>query len=227
MFAAEPPTSRVRVESPRLVLASQSPRRAELLGRLGLTFDVLPAMVDETYPPAEPPSQHAERLAREKSQAVSTLHPDAIVIGSDTIVVVDGDVLGKPRDEAEARQMLTRLAGRRHQVHTGVALSTNGQTRSAVEIADVLFRHLDQIEIERYVETGEPLDKAGAYGIQGYGSALVESINGDYFAVMGLPIVRLLDLFRQAGWRYVFRQGFVPAWPAHTSTSSHGKGANG
>lgn len=191
-------------QPPRLVLASQSPRRAELLQRLGLEFEVRPADIDETYIDHEMPADHAERLAREKALAVIRERPDALVVGSDTIVILDNDVLGKPADEAEALRMLARLSGREHEVFTAVAVVHGERTESALERVKVRFRRLDRRECEEYVATGEPLDKAGAYGIQGFGSALVESIEGDYFAVMGLPVVRTLELIRRHGWRYAF-----------------------
>lgn len=189
---------------PPLVLASQSPRRAELIGRLGLRFDTLPADLDESYLSGETPPQHAERLSREKAQAIAATRPDALVVGSDTIVVIDGDVLGKPRDRAHAIEMLSRLSGREHEVCTGVAVAHGGRVESALERVRVRFRTLDPLAAEEYVATGEPMDKAGAYGIQGFGSALVEGIEGDYFAVMGLPVVRMLELIERFGWRYAF-----------------------
>jgi septum formation protein len=189
---------------PPLVLASRSPRRAELLERLGLQFEIVPAEIDESYIDHEMPAAHAERLAREKAFIVAQQRPDSLVIGSDTIVVLDSDVLGKPRDEREAIEMLLRLAGREHQVFTGVAVSDGTRVESDLERVRVRFRGLGRRECEEYVTTGEPMDKAGAYGIQGYGSALVESIEGDYFAVMGLPVVCTLKLIRRFGWRYAF-----------------------
>lgn len=191
-------------EEPRIVLASQSPRRADLLERLGLEFEVEPADIDEGYPEHEMPATYAERLAREKAIAVAHRNHGALVIGSDTIVVLDSDVLGKPEDEADAVRMLNRLSGREHEVFTAVAAVLGGRVESSVERVSVRFRALDEREIEAYVATGEPLDKAGAYGIQGFGSALVESIQGDYFAVVGLPVVRMLSLIRRLGWRYDF-----------------------
>ncbi len=215
--------------SPRIVLASQSPRRRQLLELIGLSFDVEPADVDETYPPGEPPPDHARRLAVEKTQVVMLRRPGALVVGSDTVVVVDGELLGKPRDAAEALRMLMRLQGREHEVHTGIAVGASrallrdaaapGETRGAIELARVAagvetvrvrFRAFDEATARAYVATGEPMDKAGAYGIQGYGATIVECIEGDYFAVMGLPIGRMIDLMRQLGWRYNFR-GLVPA----------------
>jgi septum formation protein len=189
---------------PQLVLASQSPRRAELLARLGLEFEIRPADIDETYIDHEMPADHAERLAREKAGAVARAAPDALVIGSDTIVLLDSDVLGKPRDRDEAVRMLMRLSGRDHEVYTAVAVAHGERMESALERVRVRFRRLDRAECEAYVDTGEPMDKAGGFGIQGYRSSLVESIVGDYFAVMGLPVVRTLELIRRHGWRYTF-----------------------
>ena len=189
---------------PRLILASQSPRRSELLGRLGLEFEVRPADIDETYLEHEMPADHAERLAREKAQTIAAREPDALVIGSDTIVLVDGDVLGKPRDARDAVRMLERLSGREHEVFTAVAVVRGERVESGLERVRVRFRQLDRRACEEYVATGEPMDKAGAYGIQGFGSAIVEAIQGDYFAVMGLPVVRTLALLERHGWRYAF-----------------------
>jgi septum formation protein len=194
-------------DSPILVLASRSPRRAELLGRLGLHFEILPPEIDETYLAGELPADHTERLAREKAVAIAELRPEALVVGSDTIVVHRSEVLGKPRDTVEAVEMLRRLSGRTHEVFTGVAVAHAGRVSSGVERVSVRFRELGETECREYVATGEPMDKAGAYGIQGFGSTLVEAIEGDYFAVMGLPIVRMLGLLREAGWRYAYGGG--------------------
>jgi septum formation protein len=127
-----------------------------------------------------------------------------VTIGSDTIVVVDGEVLGKPRDREHARSMLTRLSGRSHLVLTAVAVRWRGELRSAVEQVSVTFRALKDPEIEQYIDTGEPMDKAGAYGIQGYGATIVDRVDGDYFSVMGLPLNRLVRLLRELGVRYEF-----------------------
>ncbi|HSU17421.1 Maf family protein [Longimicrobium sp.] len=189
---------------PPIVLASQSPRRAELIGRLGLEFEVFPADIDESYRDGEMPPEHAERLAREKAETIAATHPHALVVGSDTIVVIDGAVLGKPRDREQAVDMLMRLSGRDHEVCTGVAIAMDGRVESGLERVRVRFRTLDREACEAYVATGEPMDKAGAYGIQGFGSAIVEGIEGDYFAVMGLPVVRMLALIERFGWRYGF-----------------------
>jgi len=164
----------------------------------------VPADIDESYSDGEMPPAHAERLAREKAQAVARARPDALVVGSDTIVVIDGAVLGKPRDRDQAIEMLQRLSGREHEVCTGVAVAHGGRVESGLERVRVRFRALDRRACDEYVDTGEPMDKAGAYGIQGFGSAIVEGIDGDYFAVMGLPVVRMLGLIEQFGWRYGF-----------------------
>lgn len=188
----------------RVILASGSPRRRDLLTLIGLQHEVIPADVDESAHDAESPSAHAERLALAKAEAIAAQHPDALVLAADTIVVVDGDILGKPRDEAHARQMLSRLSGRSHTVITGVAAARGGEAHSDVEQVAVTFRPLTAEEIADYVRTGEPMDKAGAYGIQGYGATIVERIDGDYFAVMGLAIVRLLRLCARLGYSYAF-----------------------
>jgi septum formation protein len=188
----------------RLILASQSPRRAQLLTMLGLAFDVMPADVDETYYSHEEPGAHAERLARDKVTKIANRHGDAIVVGSDTVVIVDGDVLGKPGDEDDAVRMLMRLQGRSHEVATGIAIAAGGRLVSGVERVDVAFKPFDAETARAYARTGEPMDKAGAYGIQGYGATIVERINGDFFAVMGFPIVRFISLLEQQGWQYEF-----------------------
>jgi septum formation protein len=187
-----------------VVLASASPRRRQLLNLIGIAHEVLPANIDETMRVRETPRRHAERLAREKASAIAKRDPDLITIGADTIVVVNRKVLGKPRDADDAARMLALLSGREHTVTTAVAVSRGKKLRSAVEEVRVKFRRLRDGEIEAYIATGEPMDKAGAYGIQGYGATIVERIEGDYFAVMGLPIVRLIGLLRDVGVRYRF-----------------------
>ena len=187
---------------PRVVLASQSPRRRELLRLIGIPHEVRPADIDETYRSGELPRAHAERLAREKAQRLGD--GDAVVVGSDTIVVVDGDVLGKPVDEADAARMLRRLSGRSHVVMTAVAVAWRGRVESDVEEVGVTFHDLTDEEIAAYIGTGEPMDKAGAYGIQGFGATIVARVDGDYFAVMGLALQLLVRLFRKLGLRYRF-----------------------
>ncbi len=192
------------VSSPRIILASQSPRRRELLTQIGIAHEVAPANVDERVLPDEAPIPHCERLARLKAETLAAGNNDAVVIGSDTIVVIDGDILGKPETESQAIAMLTRLNGRTHIVHTAVAVAYGGATRSGVESVSVTFRTLDAATIAAYVATGEPMDKAGAYGIQGFGATNVERIDGDYFAVMGLPLGRLVGLLREHGLHYAY-----------------------
>ncbi len=184
----------------RVILASASPRRRELLTLIGVRHEVQPANIDESYRLGEVPREHAERLAREKAMAMATV--GAVTIGSDTIVVVDGDVLGKPRDEADAAVMLGRLSGRSHVVMTGVAVEWNGRIASGVEAVGVAFRALSRAEILAYIATGEPMDKAGAYGIQGYGATIVDRVDGDYFAVMGLALNRMVRLMNEVGVEY-------------------------
>jgi septum formation protein len=173
-----------------------------LLTLVGIPHEVMPADLDETFVPGEAPAAHAERLARAKASAISI--PDAVVIGSDTIVVVDGDVLGKPTNDADAARMLERLSGRTHIVMTAVAVAWRGRIESAVEEAAVTFHALSPAVIKGYVATREPMDKAGAYGIQGYGATLVKRVDGDYFAVMGLPLHRMVQVLERLGVVYPF-----------------------
>ncbi len=188
---------------PRIILASRSPRRAEILDRLGIEFDVRAQDVDESLLPGELPEVAAERLARVKARQAA--RAGFLSLGCDTLVAFEGHVLGKPASAEQARQMLTRLAGGEHVVYTGVALAAHDRTESTVEQTRVWFRELDSNEVAEYVQTGEPLDKAGAYGIQGFGAAIVQGVEGDFFNVMGLPVLRMLELFRRFGWRYAFQ----------------------
>ncbi|HEX9220307.1 MAG TPA: Maf family protein [Gemmatimonadaceae bacterium] len=188
----------------RVVLASASPRRRQLLNLIGIAHEVRPANLDESPRPREAPRRHAERLAREKASTVATRDPDLITIGADTVVVINRTVLGKPADGDEAARMLALLSGREHLVITAVAVSRGKKLRSAIEEVRVKFRRLRDDEIRAYIATGEPMDKAGAYGIQGFGATIVERIEGDYFAVMGLPLVRLVGLLRDVGVNYRF-----------------------
>jgi septum formation protein len=190
--------------APRIVLASASPRRAQLLRRLGLQVQVSPAEVDERYLPGEEPEAHVERLARTKAETVAGRVPGALVVAGDTVVVRDGVVLGKPADAEEAVAMLRSLAGRRHIVLSGIALYGPRGMVSAVGRATVRFRAFDEDEARAYVATGEPMDKAGAYGIQGMGGALVEGIEGDYYTVVGFPVATFIELLARAGWRYAY-----------------------
>jgi septum formation protein len=192
------------VRTPRVILASSSPRRRELLSLVGIAHEVVPADIDESYLAGESPAEHAERLAREKAAVVAAAAPDAVTVAADTIVVIDGDVLGKPRDAAHAAQMLRRLSGRSHRVITAVAAVWRGATVSAIEDVGVTFRPLTEREISAYIATREPMDKAGAYGIQGFGATIVDRVDGDYFAVMGLAVNRLVRLLEGLGLVYEF-----------------------
>lgn len=179
------------------VLASGSPRRRELLGKLGFEFEVIPSDADETWPEATPPGPAAAQIAMRKAEAVARDHPGALVLGADTVVVLDGEVLGKPADTAEARATLSRLAGRSHTVYTGLALIHDETRAMAHEATDVTFGALTADEIAAYVATGSPMDKAGAYGIQDdLGALFVSGVSGDYFNVVGLPLHRLYRTLR-------------------------------
>ncbi|MEQ1855777.1 MAG: nucleoside triphosphate pyrophosphatase [Longimicrobiales bacterium] len=189
---------------PRLVLASGSPRRADVLRQLGLEPEVRAADIDETYLPGETPTAHVERLARAKAETVAAHDRAALTVGGDTVVVIDGRVLSKPRDADYAVGMLMSLAGREHEVYSGIAVAGAHGVVSAVACTVVRFRPFGADVARQYVGTGEPLDKAGAYGIQGLGAALIDSIDGDYYCVVGFPVGAFLDLLARAGWRYEF-----------------------
>ena len=190
--------------APRIILASASPRRRELLALIGISYEVRPADLDESTRDGETPRDYCERLAREKALAISRAADDAVVIGSDTTVVVDGQILGKPESADDARRMLRILSGRSHTVLTGVAVARGERVESGVEEVAVWFRDLDDAEIDAYIATGEPMDKAGSYGIQGFGATIVARIEGDFFAVMGLALTRLVSLLAKIGVRYEF-----------------------
>ena len=174
-----------------IVLASRSPRRAEILRAQGFDFAVRPAAIDETVEPGETPAAHVRRLALEKAAAIAADTPDALVVGSDTVVVIDGEILGKPTDAAEARAMLSRLAGREHEVYSSAALIAGDRRGVDHDVTRVRFRELENDEIAAYVASGEPMDKAGSYGIQERGALIVAGIDGCYFNVMGLPLQAL------------------------------------
>lgn len=183
-----------------IILASGSPRRKELLTQMGLTFQVVVSDADETVDPSLPPQDQVHAISRRKAQAVAeTVGPDKLVIAADTIVALDGAVMGKPHSREEAMEMLQRLSGNTHEVYTGFTLQRGGQVLTQVERTAVTFRALTKGEIAAYVDTGEPMDKAGAYGIQGLGSMLVQGIQGDYFNVMGLPVCALGMALRDFG----------------------------
>lgn len=180
----------LRLRAP-LVLASASPRRRELLARLGLDFDVLPSDADETWPDGVAPGEAAAVIALRKAAQVSRQRPDALVLGADTVVVLDGVVLGKPPTPEAARTTLRTLSGRTHTVYTGLALVYRTAEVTAFEGTDVTFAPLADAEIDAYVETGSPMDKAGSYGIQDLSALFVERIEGDFYNVVGLPLHRL------------------------------------
>ena len=192
--------------SARLVLASASPRRRDILATLGLAFEAIAADVDETPRAQEPPAVLARRLAATKARAVAAREPGAFVLGADTVVVIDGEVLNKPADDADARAMVGRLGGRWHEVVTGVALARGETQLEALDVRTrVRFRALSPDTVARYVATGEGRDKAGAYAVQGIGAGLVERIDGSYANVVGLPACETLQLLS--------RHGALGAWP--------------
>ena len=179
----------------KLVLASSSPRRTELLNRAGWPHEVIVAGVDESVRPKEDPATYVQRLARSKAEAVAVRLEEGVVLGADTTVVIANQILGQPRDDADARRMLNLLNGKWHDVLTGVALvRVGGETRVAHETTRVRFAEMSESEIDWYIASGEPVGKAGAYGIQGRASLFIEEIEGDYFNIMGLPIRLVYEL---------------------------------
>ena len=191
-----------------IILASQSPRRRELLKRIGIeNFKVIPAQGEELATRTLTPDQLVEELSQRKCAEVAAAHPKDLVIAADTVVSIHNRVLGKPRSEEDAARMLAALSGKLHLVYTGVTVAKEGRTLTQHEVTSVRFRTLTQADIIRYIATGEPMDKAGAYGIQGLGALLVSGIRGDYHNVVGLPVFRLgrvlagfgVDLLRPAG----------------------------
>ncbi len=205
-----------------LTLASSSPRRRQLLEMLGIDVRVAPPNIPEIRRPLETPVDYVERLAREKALSVR----GNLVLGADTTVVIRDEVLEKPTDAADALRMLRKLQGRTHQVVTSVVLVVGDAIYQATDVTNVAFRRMNDSYLQAYVATGEPMDKAGAYGIQGYGAALVEKIDGDFFSVMGLPIRLVLSLLEQAGQPYRFgesgAQAEAPAAVAHLTESVGG-----
>ena len=180
----------------KLILASQSPRRKELLGLLGIPFTIQVPQADETMDPNDDPASQVMEVSQRKAWAVCAGEKN-VVIAADTIVVCDGEILGKPHSKEDACRMLSMLSGRSHLVMTGMTVTHDRHTLSCTEITEVFFRELSQEEIMRYVESGEPMDKAGAYGIQGGAALFVEKIDGDYYNVMGLPVCRLTQMLKQ------------------------------
>lgn len=184
-----------------IILASGSPRRRELLSQIGVQhYRVVTSDVDESADPDLPPDQLVELLSRRKAEAVrAQLGPDPLIIAADTVVALEGEVLGKPGDETGAFRMLSALSGNRHQVYTGFTVLRGDRVVTGHEMTAVTFRELEPEEIEDYIATGEPMDKAGAYGIQGVGAVLISGIEGDYFNVMGLPVYRLSRVLASFG----------------------------
>lgn len=182
-----------------LILASASPRRRDLLAQACLRFDVLPAHIDEALYVDETPTAYVQRLALQKAQAIHKLHPKAVVLGADTTVVCEQQILNKPEDRADAERMLRQLSGRVHEVHTGIAVVTPSLQRSQVETTSVSFSNIPADELAQYLATGDSLDKAGAYGIQGYAARWIPRIEGDFFNVMGLPVSAVIRLLRETG----------------------------
>lgn len=175
-----------------LILASASPRRKEIMQTAGLEFSVFVSDTDETLPDGISASDAVTELSYRKALAVAKTHPDDTVIGADTVVALDGNILGKPSDKDDAARMLRSLSGKTHKVFTGVCIIRNSEVTKFFEETDVTFFQLTDEEIDAYIDTNEPMDKAGSYGIQGKGCALVKGICGDYFNVVGLPAARLL-----------------------------------
>ena len=183
----------------RFILASASPRRSELLKLVGFDFEVIPGSVDETFRPAESPREHLLRLSEEKALSVARCHPDAWVLGADTIVVVAGELLGKPGSPAEAKEMLEKLSGREHEVFTGFSIvrqDRGSRIREVVE-SSVLFREITDDEMACYTATEEPYDKAGAYAVQGMGGCFIREIRGSFSNVMGLPLCEVVEALKR------------------------------
>lgn len=182
-----------------LILASQSPRRRELLAMLGIPFEVMTAGIEEAMDPALGPAENVARVCAAKAKAVGEAHPGRLILAADTIVVVEGRILGKPHSPQEAKAMLRTLSGRSHTVMTGFCLWQDGTADVHVEQTHLRFKPLSEAEIDAYIATGSPMDKAGAYGIQDQASIFVEALEGDYYNVMGLPLCALAKRLRRRG----------------------------
>jgi len=187
-----------------IVLASGSPRRKQLLEMLHIPFRVIPPDVDEHVLPGEEPGHYVTRLSRAKGEAVVVRAPGDVILAADTTVVLDGAIFEKPTSPAHAVEMLSRLQGRTHEVMTAVAVARDGEVEQALDVSRVTFRPVDRATLQAYVATGEPMDKAGAYAIQGLGAPLIERVEGDFFGVMGLPLRLALDLLARFGRPYRF-----------------------
>ncbi len=182
----------------KLILASGSPRRREMMELVGYDYEIVVSDADENVPECEP-ARYVEQLARRKAQAVFEKHPDCCVVGADTIVLIDGTIIGKPKDRNDAYRILRTLSGRMHTVYTGVAVLSPTGEQMFSDTTDVTFMPLADSEIWRYIDSGEPMDKAGAYGIQGLGAVLVRRVDGCYFTVIGMPLPRLYQALKLCG----------------------------
>ena len=185
------------VDLPKLVLASGSPRRSEILNSVSWEFVKVVPDIDESERPGELPADYVQRLAREKAEAVAGSQPDSIVLAADTTVVIDNQIIGKPTDEADARRMLSMLSGNWHEVLTGVAVVRNGKVAVDIQSTRVKFAPMSDAEINFLIEKGEPLDKAGAYAVQAQAALFIEKIEGDYWNVVGLPVSLVYELVRR------------------------------
>ncbi|GBF09992.1 MULTISPECIES: Maf family protein [Tepidibacillus] len=185
----------------KIILASSSPRRREILELIGISFLVHPSDVDESYNESNSPEDIVKQLATRKAMDIASYYQEGIIIGADTIVVLDGQILGKPKDEEDAFQMLNRLQGRSHQVFSGVAVvdAKTREVKASYQMTKVYMDPLSEEEIRLYIATKEPMDKAGSYGIQGFGAIFIEKIEGDYFNVVGLPVALLSTLLKDFG----------------------------
>lgn len=189
------------ITSGTFILASKSPRRIELLKQMGIdNLEIIPSKVKETFLSGEEPHVHARRLSEEKADAVACLHPDAWVLGADTIVVIDGEILGKPHNPSEARTMLRMLSGREHRVFTGFTIINKSRNILIGDCAEstVIFREMGEDEITWYINTPEPYDKAGSYAVQGIGAFFIKEIRGSYTNVMGLPLCEVVDVLKES-----------------------------
>lgn len=180
----------------KLILASQSPRRKELLEKCGIAFTCIPADIDETLNEENPLEEEIQNLSYRKAQAILEIHKDALILGSDTIVTIDGKILGKPKDDQEAFTMLQALQGRTHHVLTGLCLLSNKKKYTDFSVSAVTFAPMTSQEIQEYIATGECKDKAGSYGIQGFGGKYISKIDGDYYAIMGLPLHKVYEALK-------------------------------
>jgi septum formation protein len=188
------------MSTPQFILASASPRRRELLTMAGYTFDVHAADIDESRIADETPVAYVQRLALEKASVIAALHPGAIVLGADTTVELDGEAFNKPRDRGDAEHMLLTLSGRTHHVHTAIALVDGVHSQQHIETTAVTFNPIDGPSLAHYLDTREPYDKAGAYGIQGYAARWIPRIDGDFYNVVGLPVATVAQMLSRVLW---------------------------